>query len=38
MHDWDDNQRALQLVSYLDETGMNVVQELSDDELHTMKF
>ena len=34
MHGWDDNQRALQLVSYLDETAMNVVQELVDDELY----
>ena len=34
MHGWDDNQRALQLVSYLDETAMNVAQELGDDELY----
>ena len=34
VHVWDDNQRALQLVSYLDETAMNVVQELGDDELY----
>ena len=27
----DGNQRALQLVSYLDETAMNVAQELGDD-------
>ena len=31
---WDDYQRALQLVSYLDETAMNVAQELGDDELY----
>ena len=34
MHSWGDNQRALQLVSYLDETAMNVAQELGDDELY----
>ena len=34
VHDWDKNQRALQLVSYLDETAMNVSQELGDDELY----
>ena len=34
VHGWDKNQRALQLVSYLDETAMNVVQELGDDELY----
>ena len=34
MHGWDDNQRASQLVSYLDETVMNAVQELGDDELY----
>ena len=34
MHGWDDNQRALQLVSYLDETAMNVAQERGDDELY----
>ena len=34
VHGWEDNQRALQLVSYLDETAMNVVQELGDDELY----
>ena len=33
VHGWDDNQRALQLVSYLDEAAMNVAQELGDDEL-----
>ena len=32
VHGWDKNQRALQLVSYLDETAMNVAQELGDDE------
>ena len=31
---WDKNQRALQLVSYQDETAMNVVLELGDDELY----
>ena len=31
VHGWDNNQRALQLVSYLDETA---TQELDDDELH----
>ena len=34
MHGWDNNQRALQLASYLDETAMNVAQELGDDELY----
>ena len=34
MHGWDDHQRALQLVSYLDERAMNVAQELRDDELY----
>ena len=34
VHGWDKNQRALQLVSYLDETAMNVVQEPGDDELY----
>ena len=34
VHGWDKNQRALQLVSYLDETAMNVSQELGDDELY----
>ena len=34
VHGWDKNQRALQLVSYLDETAMNVDQELGDDELY----
>ena len=31
---WDKNHRALQLVSYLDDTAMNVAQELGDDELY----
>ena len=30
VHGWDKDQRALQLVSYLDETAMNVAQELAD--------
>ena len=34
VHGWDKRQRALQLVSYLDETAMNVAQELGDDELY----
>ena len=34
VHGWDKSQRALHLVSYLDETTMNVVQELADDELY----
>ena len=34
MHGWDSHQRALQLVSYLDETAINVAQELGDDELY----
>ena len=34
MHGWDDSQKALQLVSYLDETAMNVAQVLGDDELY----
>ena len=34
VHGWDKNQRALQLVSYLDETAMNVAQELGDGELY----
>ena len=33
VHGWDKDQQALQLVSYLDETAMNVAQELSDQEL-----
>ena len=31
---WDKDQRALQMVSYLDEKTMNVAQELSDRELY----
>ena len=31
---WDKDQRALQMVSYLDEKAMNVAQELSDQELY----
>ena len=34
VHGWNKNQRALHLVSYLDETAMNVAQELGDDELY----
>ena len=34
VHGWDKDQRALQLVSYLDEKAMNVAQELSDRELY----
>ena len=34
VHGWDKDQRALQLVSYLDEKAMNVAQELSDQELY----
>ena len=34
VHGWDRDQRASQLVSYLDETAMNVAQELADDELY----
>ena len=34
VHGWDKHQRALQLVSYLDETAMNVAQELGDNELY----
>ena len=34
VHGWEKDQRALQLVSYLDETAMNVAQELSDHELY----
>ena len=33
VHGLDRDQRALQLVSYLDETAMNITQELADDEL-----
>ena len=34
VHRWDKDQRALQMVSYLDEKAMNVAQELSDRELY----
>ena len=34
VHGWDKDQRALQIVSYLDEKAMNVTQELSDRELY----
>ena len=34
VHGWDKDQRALQLVSYLDEKAMNVAHELSDRELY----
>ena len=34
VHGWTNEQRALQLVSYLDETTMNVAQELGDSELY----
>ena len=34
VHGWDKGQRALQLVSYLDETAMNVAQQLGDDKLY----
>ena len=34
VHGWDKSQRALQLVSYLDETAMNVAHELGDDALY----
>ena len=34
VHGWDKDQRALQIVSYLDEKAMNVAQELSDRELY----
>ena len=34
VHGWDRGQRALQMVSYLDEKAMNVAQELSDRELY----
>ena len=33
VHGWSKDQRALQLVSYLDETAMNVAQELGDSDL-----
>ena len=34
VHGWSKEQRALQLVSHLDETAMNVAQELRDNELY----
>ena len=34
VHGWSKDQRALQLVSYQDETAMNVAQELGDKELY----
>ena len=34
VHGWSKEQRALQLVSYLDETAMNVAQELGDNDLY----
>ena len=34
VHGWTKDQRALQLVSYLDETAMNVAQELGDADLY----
>ena len=34
IHGWSKDQRALQLVSYLDETAMNVAQELGDADLY----
>ena len=34
VHRWDKDQRALQMVSYLDEKAMNVAQELSDREIY----
>ena len=34
VHGWNKDQRGLQLVSYLDETAMNVAQELGDNDLY----
>ena len=34
VHGWNKDQRPLQLVSYLDETAMNVTQELGDNDLY----
>ena len=34
VHGWNKDQRALQLVSYLEETAMNVAQELGDADLY----
>ena len=36
VHGWDKDQRALQMVSYLDEKVMHVAQELSDRELYVL--
>ena len=38
VHGWDNNQRALQLVPYLDETAMNVAQELGTMNFMIMPF
>ena len=37
VHGWSKDQRALQLVSYLDETAMNVAQELLSDRSDTIE-
>ena len=34
VHEWSKDQRVLQLVSYLDETAMNVPQDLGDNDLY----
>ena len=34
VHGWSKDQRVLQLVSYLDETAMNMAQELGDNDLY----
>ena len=34
VHGWNKDQRALQLVSYLNETAINVAQELGDNDLY----
>ena len=34
VHGWTDEQRALQLVSYLDDTAINVAHELGDSDLY----
>ena len=34
VHGWSKDQRVLQLVSYLDESAMNVAQELGDSDLY----
>ena len=36
VHGWNKDQRVLQLVSYLDETAMNVAQELGDGDLYNL--